>query len=133
MDGSHSSHSDGTMEHASAGCGMPNCDGSAIQTCEGSCMHSHDRGGMHGGEGGGMHERGGMGPYLDMGRTMWELQESALHQLAEVAEKKKLQVETENLRTPTFLLKIRADDIDFASNDRRYSFTLLDNDLITRN
>jgi hypothetical protein len=31
------------------------------------------------------------------------------------------------------LLKIRADDIDFASNDRRYSFTLLDNDLITRN
>jgi hypothetical protein len=35
-----------------------------------------------------------MGPYLDMGRTMWELQESALHQLAEVAEKKKLQVET---------------------------------------
>ncbi len=65
-----------------------------MQTCEGSCMHPHGRGGMNGREGGGMHERGGMVPYLNMGRTMWELQESALHQLAEVAEKKKLQVET---------------------------------------
>jgi hypothetical protein len=35
---------------------------------------------------------GGGVQYEYLGGTLWELQESALHQLAEVAEKKKLQV-----------------------------------------
>jgi len=91
-EGRQSSHSDVGMEHCSAGCGFQNCDGSDMHNCDGSGMQGRDSGGMHVREaGGGMHEGGGMS-YLDLGRSIWELQESALHQLAEVAEKKKQQV-----------------------------------------
>ena len=58
-----------------------------------------------GGGGGGLQ-------YEDLGRSIWELQESALHQLAEAAEKKKLQVGQEKT---TFLNNIICCHIYIAS------------------
>jgi len=94
------------MEHC-GGCGIHQSHASGMQGCEGGgiivkcengggmeeCESGKYECGLEEYEGSGMEECGGGGlEYLELGRSGWELQESALHHLAEVAEKKKQQV-----------------------------------------